>query len=171
MATTYKLISSVTVGSGGAASMNFTSIPQTYTDLQMLVTMRKATSDSTDLRITFNGVTSGYFYRHLKGNGATVYGGGQNNSSYYYIEDVVPGSDYTANTFGSATIYIPNYTSSNAKSMSTDGVSENNSTTAFINLNSGLTNATAAITSIGINAATGNLAQYSTAYLYGISNA
>jgi hypothetical protein len=171
MANTYTLIASVTVGSGGAASMDFTSIPQTYTDLQILVSTRKATSGSTDLGITFNGVTSGYYYRHLKGNGATVSSGLGSNSSYYYIEDVVPGSDYTANTFGSATIYIPNYTSSNAKSMSTDGVSENNSTTAFTNLNAGLTNATAAITSIGIKSGTGSLAQYSTAYLYGISNA
>jgi hypothetical protein len=33
MATTYEIIASVTVGSGGAANIEFTSIPATYTDL------------------------------------------------------------------------------------------------------------------------------------------
>ena len=33
MANTYVAIATVTVGSGGAASIDFTSIPATYTDL------------------------------------------------------------------------------------------------------------------------------------------
>ena len=41
MATTYTLISSVTVGSGGAANIEFTSIPSTYTDLLLKYYLRK----------------------------------------------------------------------------------------------------------------------------------
>jgi hypothetical protein len=37
MAATYKLIETVTVGSGGAANIEFTSIPQTYTDLKLVI--------------------------------------------------------------------------------------------------------------------------------------
>jgi hypothetical protein len=40
MATTYEIIASVTVGSGGAANIEFTSIPATYTDLVVLFSAR-----------------------------------------------------------------------------------------------------------------------------------
>jgi hypothetical protein len=43
MATTYDLISSVTVGSGGAANIEFTSIPATYTDLVVLFSGQELT--------------------------------------------------------------------------------------------------------------------------------
>ena len=169
MADTFVKIATVTVGSGGAATMDFTSIPQTYTDLQIMVSLRKATSGSTDLGIRFNGLTSGYYYRQLKGDGATASSNNATNSSYYYIEDVVPGSDYTANTFNNSMIYIPNYTGSSIKSVSTDAVSENNATTAFTVLSAAYSNNTGAITDISIKTGTGNCAQYSTATLYGIS--
>ena len=53
MANTYTLISSVTVGSGGASSIDFTSIPATYTDLCLVWSGRSAGSD-VDTKITFN---------------------------------------------------------------------------------------------------------------------
>jgi hypothetical protein len=168
MATTYTPIAAVTVGSGGAATIDFTSIPQTYTDLQIMVSVRKATTGSTDLGIRYNSSTSGYYYRQLKGNGATASSNNATNSSYYYIEDTVPGSDYTANTFNNSTIYIPDYTGNKNKSAFSDAVSENNATTAFAVLSAGLWYVTSAITDISIKAGTGNFAQYSTATLYGI---
>jgi hypothetical protein len=57
----------------------------------------------------------------------------------------------TANTFGNTEFYIPNYTSSNYKSFSVDGVTENNATAAFA-LYAGLWSNTAAITSFRLNA-------------------
>jgi hypothetical protein len=80
-------------------------------------------------------------------------------------------SNWTANTFSNGEIYIPNYAGSNYKSWSSDAVTENNATSADMSLVAGLTSITAAITSITIAGAAGNLVQYSTAYLYGVSNA
>jgi len=54
MATTYTLISSVTVGSGGAATMTFSSIPQTYTDLLVRVSARNTSTSGSGLNMRFN---------------------------------------------------------------------------------------------------------------------
>jgi len=77
----------------------------------------------------------------------------------------------SASTFGSAVIYIPNYTSNQHKAVMTDSVSENNGATAFMRMIGGLWADTSAINQITLTADTGDIAQYSTAYLYGISNA
>jgi hypothetical protein len=75
----------------------------------------------------------------------------------------------TANTFGNTSIYIPNYRSSAAKSFSVDAVTENNATLAYQNIQAGLWNNSAAITSISISFLSGgNWAQGSSASLYGI---
>jgi hypothetical protein len=79
-------------------------------------------------------------------------------------------SSATASTFASADIYIPNYTSSDYKSISIDTVTEKNATDAYMRLTAGLWSNTAAITSIGLNcSASGNFVQYSTFYLYGVA--
>ena len=76
---------------------------------------------------------------------------------------------YTANTFGNGDIYITNYASSNTKTVSIDGVTENNATGSFAILSTGSWTTTA-ITSIKLESDGGTIAQYSTAYLYGIKN-
>jgi hypothetical protein len=79
-------------------------------------------------------------------------------------------SNYTADTFGNTAIYIPNYQASGvAKSFSTDGVAENNATSASLGITAGLSEITAAITSIRIAPpASINWVEYSSATLYGI---
>ena len=72
MATTFKKIASVTVGSGGSSTIDFTAIPSTYTDLIMIVS-GKASSVSQSLRATFNGDTaSNYSTTFLSGNGTAA---------------------------------------------------------------------------------------------------
>ncbi len=171
MANTYELISKVTVGSGGAANITFSSIPQTFTDLLLKCSIRgTASSLARDLLIQINGNSSSYSDKYLMGAGSTVssennaggttrlFGGGQN------------GNTTTANTFGNGEIYIPNYTSSNYKSASADSVSETNATTIYSTLVASLWSNTAAITSLVLTLHTGNIAEYSTARLYGIKN-
>ena len=164
---TYQLISSVTVGSGGAATMTFSSIPATYTDLLLKISSRNTSGGADNHRISFNGNTTSYSFRSLEGNGSTA---SSINASTRII-GVINGSSSTASTFSNNEIYIPNYTSSNFKSFSADAVSENNATTAYAQLWANLWSNTAAITSIDIDANTLTFAQYTTAYLYGISNA
>jgi hypothetical protein len=172
MATTYTLISSVTVGSGGAGTIDFTSIPATYTDLKMVYSLRG--SDATPgSYMQFNGTTTNYSFRFLEGNGSST----NSNTSAYGISTTaiylnqIDGTGYTSNTFSNGEAYIPNYTSSNNKSISVDNVIENNSTTSYQSICAGLWSNSAAITSIKITPTSGNFVQYSTAYLYGISNA
>jgi hypothetical protein len=165
MATTYTLISSVTVGSGGAATIDFTSIPGTYTDLVLKLSSRQSTAQVYGIiDLSINGTSTNESYRMIEGNGSSA---SSNNGSYIYVGAAV-GANATANTFSNFELYFANYASSNNKSISIDGVGENNATTAYANLQAALWANSAAITSISLES---NFVQYSTAYLYGISNA
>ena len=168
MATTYTLISSVTVGSGGAANIEFTSIPATYTDLVVKTTGRSSGSD-TSMALSFNNNAANKTTRYLYGTGSSA--ASSSNNDMYITSALVP-STSTASTFGNAELYIPNYAGSNYKSSSVDGVSENNATASNVAITANLWSDAAAITSIKLTpAGGGNFVQYSTAYLYGISNA
>jgi hypothetical protein len=171
MATTYSLISSVTVGSGGAASIDFTSIPATYTDLVIKISLRSLYSGPADnLGISFNGSTASFSLKLLYGTGtaAASYGSASDNNNVINFSAATA----TSNTFGNGEIYIPNYAGSSNKSFLADGVSENNATFANQALQAGLRSNTAAITSIELDSGNSqNFVQYSTAYLYGISKA
>ena len=170
---TYTLISSVTLGST-SATISFTSIPATYTDLCVLLSVRSnragATNDSLALEV--NGSTSNR-------SGVVGYGNSSVVASTTTTSEVVYAgliaSTATANTFSNISVYCPNYTSSNYKSFSSEGVSENNSgvaDSAFAGINSWVWSDSAAITSLTFKSATSNsFVQYSNAYLYGISNA
>jgi hypothetical protein len=173
MANTYTLISSVTVGSGGAATIDFTSIPSTYTDLVIKISTRSTSASVLGyVNIRFNSDTgNNYSYKAVGGTGSLTFN--NNSAGGSSIFTVTDGANATANTFGNAEIYILNYTSSNQKSVSIDGVGENNTTEAYTQLVAGIWSSTSAITSIQLSDIfnPGNFAQYSTAYLYGISNA
>ena len=164
------LLQSVTVGSGGAASITFSAISDTFTDLLILFSGR-VTENTTavDIAMTFNGSTSGYSGRTLFGTGSSVGSDPESGSQFSFLI-TFPGNSTTANTFGNAAIYIPNYTASVAKSVSIDGVMENNATAGRLKIAAGLWNNTAAITSVTLDpGGPGNLAQYSSASLYGIT--
>ena len=168
MAITYVLIASNTVGAGGVSSVTFSSIPSTYTDLKIVMSVRD-TGSGTNFNLTFNGNGSGYNTIRLYGNGSSTFSDSFSAQGAAYIGwDTL--STYTANTFSNIEFYIPNYTSSNYKSIFNDGVSENNATTATQGLHAALWQNTAAITSLSISSGGTNHAQYSTFYLYGIKN-
>ena len=171
MATTYTLISSVTVGSGNSASIEFTSIPQTYTDLILSWSGRHYTAFSSPLCnivIELNGSTSNFSGIYLEGNGSSA-----SSSTFARFVGVDNTTTSTSNTFSNNTLYIPNYTSSNYKSFSADSAQETNASSAQLTFNAGLWSNSNAITSLKILSQNSNqdFLQYSTAYLYGISNA
>lgn len=163
MPTTYNKIATVTVGSGGAATIDFQNIPATYTDLCLKVSLRDTFSGTGDYAlISVNGSsTSG---KYLNGNGSSTSSGAAAIVEY-------PGAGATSSTFGNGELYFSNYTSSNNKSFSIDSVTENNGTTAYADLSAGLWSNTAVITRITITPGnTATFVQYSTATLYGIKN-
>jgi len=172
MPANYVLLEKITVGAAGASSVTFSSIPQTgYTDLVVKTSARNSNGTIYGGEyLFFNGATTNRSVKAIESNGASV----SSFSTSYMIINSGVGANATANTFGNAEFYIPNYTSSNYKSVSNDGVGENNATTAYMDLAANLWSSTAAITSITISqssaALTGtNYSQYSTFYLYGVA--
>jgi len=153
-------IETVTVGSGGQASITFSSIAADYTDLKLLVSGRCSTTDTT-ATIAYN--TGGtYTRRTLLGSGSAA------TSNTSAVDFRISQSGDTASTFGNCEIYIPNYAGSTTKSYSVNSINENNATAAFQAITAGLWNQTAAITSIVLTPGSGNFAEHSTATLYGI---
>lgn len=153
------LIASSTVGSGGAASITFSSIPTTFTDLTLVLSAR-ATSTTATITIAFNGSGNDFYGLYMQGNGSTT----STTNQTTFIGNACISSD-SANTFGNLRIFIPNYAGSAQKAFSVDSVTENNNTTAFAQLFATTWQNTAAINQVTLNLA--NFAQNSTAYLYG----
>lgn len=168
MANTFTLIESVTVGSGGAASIDFTSIPDTYTDLCLVGSCRTNGSyESEDFLIKFNNLTTGFSRRRLGGNGSSAF----SDFTSANTPGRVNGATSTSNTFNNFNLYIPNYAGSNVKSASYDTVTEQNGTSAVMQMVALLWNNTSAINRITLYETTNTIVEYSTAYLYGVKNA
>lgn len=167
MANTYQLIEAKTLSSA-TASITFSSIPQTYTDLLLLSSVRTSRATVAEsILLSFNGSTSSFSSKLLVGQG----GSGTDNGTVARFIGVACGDTTTANTFGNFATYIPNYTSANYKTYSSDSVNEDNASLAFVGLTAGLWSNTAAITSIGLSTEfANNLLTNSTFYLYGIKN-
>jgi hypothetical protein len=165
MANTFIQIGSVTVGSGGAATMDFTSIPATYTDLLLVCSSRTASVASIDnLVIKPNGATTSQTAIRLQGTGSAAA-----SSTATSFPPVNNAATSTASTFTSTQIYFPNYSGSTNKSLSIDNVQEDNAATAYAQMWAGLWSSTAAISSINLATSSGsNFVQHSTATLYGI---
>jgi hypothetical protein len=168
MATTYEIINETTLTTT-AASITFSSIPQTFTDLKIVISGRSdwANAINTDgILVRPNGSSSNMTSIRLYGSGSSA--ASDTNAGQL----VLTNASATANTFGNSEIYIPNYTSSNNKSMSIDAVSETNATTAYASLGTLLWSNSSAITSLDLLPQNGpNFVSGSSFYLYGISNA
>lgn len=172
---TYTLINSVTVGSGGSATIDFTSIPQTYTDLVLKLSLRStaAGAHGGGTQMIFNNSTvQEYSFRFLRGSGFTTPGSGSSSGvAFIRVTNNHPTAGNTSNTFCNSEVYIPNYTSSNQKSTSEDNVEENNTAESYSQFVAGIWANTSAINRITLTSEATLFAQYSSAYLYGISNA
>jgi hypothetical protein len=171
MANTFVKIQTVTVGSGGAANIEFTSIPQTYTDLVIALSARSLQGNVYGGgALQFNADTaSNYRWRRIRADGSISASDNSTSATAITNWDMA-GANATASVFGTVMFYIPNYTSSNQKSVSLEYTGENNATEAHMGMVTGLYTGTAAITSIKLFSAGGNIVQYSTATLYGIKN-
>ena len=172
MANTFVKIASVTLSSA-TASIDFTSIPATYTDLCIKASIKEATSNNftAELKINNSSTASEYSFTQVSGNGGSAT---SDTNSAQIIPFIVDPGTYsgTTNVFGNAELYFPNYAGATSKSISIDSVSEIDAASlGFQRFSAGKWSSTAAINQITIYlVAGGNLAQYSTATLYGIKN-
>jgi hypothetical protein len=166
-----KLIESKTLGAD-AASIEFTSIPQTFTDLLVVISARSTRTGNVgdDLTLVVNSITAGYSGRGLDANGSSassfVEDAGGNKFRYLCV---INAAGATADTFSSNTIYIPNYAGATNKSFSFDNVTENNATFSYQRICAGLLANTAAIDSLTFDPDNGDLVAGSTISLYGIT--
>lgn len=171
MANTYTIISS-NVLSSSAASVTFSAIPATYTDLVVRWSGRTDTAAATPaVYLQFNGDTgTNYSYVAVESTGSASSSFLAGTNAFVHIGRE-SGSTATANTFGLGEVYIPYYTVSQNKPVSAMGMGENNTTAAIMDATSGLWRNTAAITSVTLYpAASGNFVSGSSFYLYGIKN-
>jgi hypothetical protein len=164
------LIATTTVGSGGAASVTFSSIPATYTDLIIVASARHTSSTADNLIAQLNGTTSGYTSLYLGGTGTGIqnYTAGSLGITSGLLMGNIGGSAYTANTFQASQLTIPNYSGTAAKICVANGGFENNGSTGYHSITTSRSTVTAAITSILIKSSAYNLAEYSTFSLYGV---
>jgi hypothetical protein len=168
------LIQTVTVGSGGAASIDFTSIAATYTDLMMVLSLRSTSSagPAASANITFNGTSSGYSERLVYNNTSGGAASGSRSGNFLDWSGLINAGLSTVNTFSNNQFYVPNYTSANNKVTSAEAIQEDQSgNSSYWNhyITAGLWSNTAAINRITLTSSAGNLAQYSSATLYGIT--
>ncbi len=167
------LISSQTLGSA-AASVTFSSIPATYTDLVVRMSIRNSTAGlfSAAGRFKLNGDTAtNYSITSLYGNGNSANSDRISSQAYGQLTyNGYTSAGNTANTFSSIEFYIPSYTASQNKPTSTFAATETNAITAILEVDANLWRNTAAITSIEIYSDTGNFVTDSSFYLYGLKN-
>lgn len=173
MPNTYSLISSNTV-STATASVTFSSIPATFTDLLLKVSSRSNdASYNSAIIFRFDGdtstnysVTTGAAYQTnriaYRDSGDTSLNDGPRQ----------PGNGTYSSLFGNIELYIPNYTVAQFKPMSSLGTIENYSEQDFyLTLSAGLWRNTSAIDTILIyNAGANTFVAGSSFYLYGIKN-
>ena len=170
MPSTYTLISS-NVLSSSAASVTFSAIPSTYTDLVLRMSLRTNAGGSiSNALIQVNSITGTYSYTGLVGTGSAA-SSNRNSGSYqgYYV-DIVSGDGSTSNTFSSHEVYLPNYAGSANKVVSLDNAQEANGTTAYRIVRAGLLGNTAAVSSLTITGDGVSFLSTSSFYLYGIKN-
>jgi hypothetical protein len=169
--TSYESIATTTV-STAVSSVTFSSIPSTYTHLQiryLAKTSRSAVNDYAKLEINGDTTVANYRSHTLNGDGGSAYAGTTANA----IEiGGFPGNT-NASMFGAGVLDFLDYTNTNKyKTIRTlSGFNQNSATAAtnWIGLDSGLWMSSSAITSIKITPGTGpNFVEYSSFALYGI---
>lgn len=155
-----------TVGVGGAANVIFNNIPQHFTDLVIYMSARNVYSGDADSYMWFNNSQgTAYSWTKMQGTGSSI--ATYRGSNADVLSPYTSKGDATANTFGTAQIYIPNYTQAVFKSVISESVTENNGTTSFTTLAAGVWRNTAAITTISFTTFQG-FTQHSTFSVYGI---
>lgn len=167
--TSFESIATTTVGSGGSSSITFSSIPSTYTHLQVRLMALGDTATGYDVTMRFNSDTaSNYNWHRLYGNGSSALAQGSLTS----VTNMYVAADAARTTYPLVSVIdILDYADTNKYTTirNLNGFDQNGG--GAVTLWSGLWRNTAAVNSIAITIAANNLAQYSHFALYGIKAA
>jgi hypothetical protein len=165
----FESIATVTVGSGGAANIEFTSIPGTYQHLQIRMISRLAAGTLPSVSLEFNDSSaSSYAYHILRGSGSAASAeAGTSQTSAMCVTSA--GGAQTASVFSGVVTDILDYasTTKNTTVRTLSGADFNG--TGWIDMWSALWANTAAVTKIRIfHSGASNFSQHTTAALYGV---
>ena len=161
---TYTPIATNTVSGSSTATITFSSIPSTYTDLRIVANYGSTTSGNYQSR-TYNADTSAlYSYTQLYGNGTNAFSSRATGSTVIY--DVINALPTTLSSM--VTIDVFNYANTTTYKTSITRDSNAASTVAAI---VGLYRSTNAITRLDFGITGGAFLAGSTFTLYGVLNA
>jgi len=166
----YDSIATTTVGAGGAASITFTSIPSTYTHLQIRFMGRSLYSAANDsILVRYNSDSgSNYVIHRLYGDGSSAGAQAFTSQTYTIAGDMPAATASLSQTQGVSIIDVLDYGNTNKNKTTRVLAGRDENGVGYVWFNSSLWLNTAAITSITVLAGNGSLAQYSQAALYGI---
>ena len=167
----FESIATVTVGSGGTAEINFTSIAADWTHLQIRCLNKRTSAGSaiqTDsIRVGNGSIDTGsnYSLHLIEADGSSVVAAGAANQSSVYSGNSIDSG--ATSVFAVSIIDILDYANTNKyKTIKVlSGVDNNGS--GVVSFQSGSWRNTAAITHIRLYPTAGNIAQYSHFALYG----
>ena len=160
------------VASGSSTTIVFNNIPQIFTDLYVALSVRSTASlAGTDCWGQINGNNANvYSTTRLFGSGSGSGASDRQTAQNVYRIGDQNAANSTANIFTSQSIYIPNYRSTQNKSLSTESAQESNAATTFyVMANAHVFSSTASITSLSFISGSGNFAANSTFFLYGVT--
>jgi hypothetical protein len=164
----YESIATVTAGSA-VANIQFTSIPATYTHLQIRGISRfTAASTETNILLEFNNDASAIYADHLLlGTGTTTASGNDINVTASFI-NTSPAASIASNIFAVNVFDILDYANTNKFKTTKNLTGWDSNGDGYVGLWSGLYRSTNAITSIKLTPRIGNFVQYSSFALYGV---
>jgi hypothetical protein len=168
----YESIATTTVGSGGTSTITFSSIPSTYTHLQVRISAQASTTteQSSPIYISLNSdnTYSNYRYHLLRGNGSAVAG----VQGQFPIIGQIHDKNSSTNTYSGLVVDFLDYANTNKyKTLRTLWGGDVNDTWGLVGLQSTLWINTSAVTSISMTVVGGTsplFTEYSKFALYGI---
>lgn len=168
MSVTIHPIYSQTAGAGGIGGIDFTNIPQGYTDLMIKVSVRGRVNGYDSFGLRFNDIYNDITSTQLNNDAGSF----TSSRSSYRAMGAIPGTNLSSQYFAQFTVYIPEYTSGFKKAGWIESSSENNSTAAYMGIRSWSCAQTAPVRRIGIDASTSGQgwAEGTVFTLYGILN-
>jgi hypothetical protein len=156
-------------GTGSSTSLTFSSIPSTYTHLQIRgISRNTGGSLSYAIYLTFNGSSTGYSWHYLKGNGTVASASGAVSEVNINLQNAEAGGSSTANTVGGQIIDILDYGNTNKYKTVRALTGTDTNGGGAISLGSGLWQNTSAISSLTITNGYDFFSTSTTFALYGI---
>jgi hypothetical protein len=166
MPSTYEPIATQTLGSA-AATITFSSIPATYTDLRLVLTSNN-TSNNQDGKLTFNNdTTTLYSDTHLFGDGSSATSYRETSQAYIALFSI---ANTGSSVFSLCEVDIFSYAGSTFKTV-LSAVANDKNGSGVAARTVGLWRSTSAINRLDLALTAGNYNIGTTATLYGIKNA